>query len=40
MERRALKQGVGMRLEDLEPILRELAREGRIRITNKVVLLI
>jgi hypothetical protein len=40
MERSPLKRSVGMRLSDLEPILGELAREDRIRITCEVISLI
>ena len=40
MERSRLRRCAGMRLADLEPILGELAREGRIRITGEVVSLI
>lgn len=40
MERSRLRRCAGMRLADMEPILGELAREGRIRITGEVVLLI
>ena len=40
MERSTLRRRVGMRLADLEPILGELAREGRIRITGEIISLI
>jgi len=40
MERSTLRRRVGMRLADLEPILGELAREGRIRITGEMVSII
>ena len=40
MDRSRLRRCAGMRLADLEPILGELAREGRIRITGEVVSLI
>ena len=40
MERSRLRRCAGMRLADLEPILGELAREGRIRITGEMVSLI
>ena len=40
LERSRLRRCAGMRLADLNPILEELAREGRIRITGKVMLLI
>ena len=40
MERSRLRRCAGMKLADLEPILGELAREGRIRITGEMVLLI
>jgi hypothetical protein len=40
MERSRLKRCAGMRLEDLNLILGELAREGRIRITGEMVSLI
>jgi len=40
IERSRLRRCAGMRLADLEPILGELAREGRIRITGEVVSLI
>ena len=37
MERSRLRRCAGMRLADLEPILVELAREGRIRITGEII---
>ena len=37
MERAKLRRCAGMRLADLEPILGELAREGRIRITGEII---
>ncbi len=40
MERSTLRRRAGMRLADLEPILGELAREGRIRITGEMVSII
>jgi len=40
MERSRLRRCAGKRLADLETILGELAREGRIRITGEVVSLI
>ena len=40
MDRSALRRRVGMRLADLEPILWELAREGRIKITGEVISII
>ena len=40
MERSRLRRCAGMRLADLEPILGELAKEGRIRITGEMVSLI
>jgi hypothetical protein len=40
MERSRLRRCAGMRLADLNLILGELAREGRIRITGEVVSLI
>ena len=40
MERSTLRRRVGMRLADLEPILGELVREGRIRITDEIISLI
>jgi hypothetical protein len=40
MEHSTLMRRADMRLADLEPILGEPAREGRIRITDKVISLI
>ena len=40
MERSTLRRRLGMKLADLEPILGELAREGRIRITGEMISLI
>jgi hypothetical protein len=40
MERRRLRRRAGMKLADLNLILGELAREGRIRITCDVASLI
>ena len=40
MERSRLRRCAGMRLADLNLILGELAREGRIRITGEMVSLI
>lgn len=40
MDKSRLRRCTGMRLADLEPILGELAWEGRIRITGEVVSLI
>jgi hypothetical protein len=40
MERSALRRRVSMRLEELEPILGELARDGRIRISGETIALI
>jgi len=40
MERTRIRRCAGMRLADLEPILGELAREGRIRITGEIISLI
>ena len=37
IERSRLRRCAGMRLADLEPILGELAREGRIRITGEMI---
>ena len=37
MERSRLRRCAGMKLSDLNPILVELAREGRIRITGEMV---
>jgi len=37
MDRSRLRRCAGMRLADLEPILGELAREGRIRITGEMI---
>ena len=37
MNRSRLRRWAGMRLADLVPILGELAREGRIRITGEVI---
>jgi hypothetical protein len=37
MARSTLRRRVGMRLADLEPILDELAKEGRIRISGNIV---
>ena len=35
MERSRLRRYAGMRYADLDPILRELAQEGRIRISGE-----
>jgi len=40
MERRRLRRCTGMKLADLNLILGELAREGRIRISGEMVSLI
>ena len=40
MERSTLRRRAGMRLADLEPILRELAGESKISITGEAVALI
>ena len=40
IDRSRLRRCAGMRLADLEPILGELAREGRIRITGEIISLI
>ena len=40
MDKSTLRRRAGMRLADLNPILEELAREGRIRIAGEVILLI
>ncbi len=40
MDRSRLRRCAGIKLADLNLILGELAREGRIRITGEVVLLI
>ena len=37
IERSRLRRCAGMRLAGLEPNLRELAREGRIRITGEMI---
>jgi hypothetical protein len=37
MKRSDLRRRVSMRLADLEPILEELAKEGRIRISGDMV---
>ncbi|NBJ13999.1 MAG: hypothetical protein FNP40_00160 [Dehalobacter sp. 4CP] len=37
MKRGDLRRRVGMRLADLEPILEELAKEGRIRTSGDIV---
>jgi hypothetical protein len=40
MDRRRLRRCAGIKLAELEPILSELAREGRIRITGETISLI
>jgi len=40
MERIRLRRCAGMKLADLDPILDELAREGRIRISGEMIALI
>ena len=40
MERSRLRRCAGMRLADLEPILGELAQEGKIKITGEIISLI
>ena len=40
MDKSRLRRCTGMRLADLEPILGELAGEGRIRITNEIISII
>jgi hypothetical protein len=40
MERSRLRRDAGMRYALLEPILEELAREGRIRIEEDIIMLI
>jgi hypothetical protein len=40
MERRRLRRCTGMRLSDLGAIIGELAREGKIRITEETISLI
>ena len=40
MDRSRLRRCAGIKLADLDLILGELAREGRIRITGEVILLI
>jgi len=37
MKRSDLRRRVSMRLADLEPILEELAKEGRVRISGDIV---
>jgi len=39
MERSRLRRCVGMGYADLDPILEELAREGRIRISGEMIAL-
>jgi hypothetical protein len=40
MERSRLRRCAGMRYADLDPILAELAREGRIRISGETIILV
>jgi hypothetical protein len=40
MERSRLRRYAGMRYADMGPILSELAREGRIRISGQIVTLL
>ena len=40
MERSRLRRCAGMKLTDLDPILAELAKEGKIRISGEVISLI
>jgi hypothetical protein len=40
MERRRLRRCTGMRLVDLDTILAELARDGKIRISDESITLI
>jgi len=40
MDRSRLRRYTGMKLADLNPILEELAREGKIRIASEVVSLL
>jgi hypothetical protein len=40
MERSRLRRYTGMKLADLDAILRELAREGRIRISGEMIALL
>jgi len=40
MERSRLRRCAGMKYVQLDPLLKELAREGKIRITSEVISLI
>jgi hypothetical protein len=40
MERSRLRRCIGMKLADLDPLLAELAREGKIRISGEAISLI
>jgi hypothetical protein len=40
MDRSRLRRCAGIKLADLDPILLELAREGRIRISDEAISLI
>lgn len=40
LERSKLKQRMAMKYVDLDPILKELSRKDRIRISNEIIILI